>query len=218
MTAHCSLQSEKWHHQQLLDSSQFHLQHWHENLLYNLKNLDALSLHELSRFHRDNQYSTQKSIHKQRRILKTSRHTSRCLEHKIDDYFQNLFNPEPSKSVITGANKQKSFYKDLVQIGTKDNIGVGTPDAEIAIACLREYMEDFRRAIKTSTFITLSCISMKQIRTCTSIISMSVTMTEVLIPGMPLRKLSMQKRTRSKVSLPRSMQSVKSLTSRSSRR
>ncbi len=52
-----------------------------------------------------------------------------------------LHDREPSKSVITGANKQKSFYEDLVQIGTKDDTGVGTPDAEIAKACLREYME-----------------------------------------------------------------------------
>lgn len=65
-------------------------------------------------------------------------------DRKIDDYFQHLFNREPSKSVITGANKQKSFYEDLVQIGTKDDTGVGTPDAEIAVACLKEYMEDFQ--------------------------------------------------------------------------
>lgn len=40
-------------------------------------------------------------------------------DRRISDYFQHLFNREPSKSVITGANKQKSFYEDLVQIGTK---------------------------------------------------------------------------------------------------
>ena len=65
-------------------------------------------------------------------------------DRKIPDYFQHLFNREPSKSVITGANKQKSFYEDLVQIGTKDDTGVGTPDAEVAVACLKEYMEDFQ--------------------------------------------------------------------------
>lgn len=63
----------------------------------------------------------------------------------IDDYFLHLFNREPSKSVITGANKQKSFYEDLVQIGTKDDTGVGTPDAEVAVACLKEYMEGFQK-------------------------------------------------------------------------
>lgn len=65
-------------------------------------------------------------------------------DRKIFDYFQHLFNRPPSASVITGANKQKSFYEDLVQIGTKDDTGVGTPDAEKAIACLREYMEGFQ--------------------------------------------------------------------------
>lgn len=66
-------------------------------------------------------------------------------DRKINNYFQHLFNREPSKSVITGANKQKSFYEDLVQIGTKDDTGVGTPDAEIAVACLREYIEGFQQ-------------------------------------------------------------------------
>lgn len=65
-------------------------------------------------------------------------------DRKISGYFQHLFNRPPSASVITGANKQKSFYEDLVQIGTKDDTGVGTPDAEIAVACLREYMESFQ--------------------------------------------------------------------------
>ena len=66
-------------------------------------------------------------------------------DRMIDDYFQHLFNREPSKSVIIGANKQKSFYEDLVQIGTKDDTGVGTPDAEVAVACLKEYMEGFQK-------------------------------------------------------------------------
>ncbi len=66
-------------------------------------------------------------------------------DRKITNYFQHLFNREPSKSVITGANKQKSFYEDLVQIGTKDDTGVGTPDAEISKECLREYMEGFQQ-------------------------------------------------------------------------
>lgn len=65
-------------------------------------------------------------------------------DRKISDYFQHLFNRPPSASVITGANKQKSFYEDLVQIGTKDDTGVGTPDAEKAVECLREYMDGFQ--------------------------------------------------------------------------
>lgn len=65
-------------------------------------------------------------------------------DRKIADYFQHLFNREPSSSVIEGTNKQKSFYEHLVYIGTRNDTGVGTPDAEIAIACLREYMEGFQ--------------------------------------------------------------------------
>lgn len=65
-------------------------------------------------------------------------------DRRIEDYFEQLFNRPPSKSVITGANKQKSFYEDLVQIGTKDDTGVGTPDAEITKECLCEYMESFQ--------------------------------------------------------------------------
>ena len=48
---------------------------------------------------------------------------------KISDYFQHLFSREPSKSVITGTNKQKSFYEHLVYIGTKNDLAVGTPYA-----------------------------------------------------------------------------------------
>lgn len=65
-------------------------------------------------------------------------------DRKISYYFQHLFNRPPSASVITGANKQKSFYEDLVQIGTKDDTGIGSADAETAIKCLREYMGDFQ--------------------------------------------------------------------------
>ncbi len=65
-------------------------------------------------------------------------------DRKISDYFQHLFNRPPSASVIIGANKQKSFYEDLVQIGTKDDTGVCSPDAETAIKCLCEYMEGFQ--------------------------------------------------------------------------
>ena len=65
-------------------------------------------------------------------------------DRKIADYFLHLFNREPSASVIEGTNKQKSFYEHLVYIGTREDTGVGTPDAEKAIVCLREYMESFQ--------------------------------------------------------------------------
>mgnify|MGYP000009615563 FL=1 len=65
-------------------------------------------------------------------------------DRKIGNYFEHLFNRLPSKSVITGTNKQKSFYEHLVYIGTRKDTGVGTPDAEITTECLREYMEGFQ--------------------------------------------------------------------------
>ena len=66
------------------------------------------------------------------------------LLYRISNYFEHLFNRLPSKSVITGTNKQKSFYEHLVYIGTRKDTGVGTPDAEITTECLREYMEGFQ--------------------------------------------------------------------------
>lgn len=66
-------------------------------------------------------------------------------DRRIGDYFEHLFNRPPSKSVITGTNKHKSFYEHLVYIGTRKDSGVGTPDAEITTVCLREYMEGFQR-------------------------------------------------------------------------
>ena len=62
-------------------------------------------------------------------------------DRKIGDY---LFNRSPSKSVIEGANKQKSFYEHLVYIGTKNDSAVDTPDAEKTVECLREYLEGFQ--------------------------------------------------------------------------
>lgn len=66
-------------------------------------------------------------------------------DRRIGDYFEHLFNRPPSKSVITGTNKHKSFYEHLVYIGTRKYSGVGTPDAEITTECLREYMEGFQQ-------------------------------------------------------------------------
>ena len=59
-------------------------------------------------------------------------------------YFEHLFKRVPSQSVVTSADKRKSFYEDVVQIGTKDNTGVGTEDAAIAAGCLTIYMNGFQ--------------------------------------------------------------------------
>lgn len=62
----------------------------------------------------------------------------------IDDYYTYLFNRAPKTSVATSANKQKSFYETLVQIGTMYDSGVGSSDGEIAARCLDEYMKGFK--------------------------------------------------------------------------
>lgn len=65
-------------------------------------------------------------------------------DRKIKDgYFQYAFDRKPCDTVVTAADKRKSFYEDIVQIGTKDDTGVGSADAEIAKQCLAEYMSGF---------------------------------------------------------------------------
>lgn len=59
-------------------------------------------------------------------------------------YFQHIFKRDISQSVVTAADKRKSFYEDVVQIGDMKNTGIGTPDAEIAAACLTEYIQGFQ--------------------------------------------------------------------------
>jgi hypothetical protein len=45
--------------------------------------------------------------------------------------------------VVESSCKRKSFYEDLVQVGTKDDCGCGTPNGDIAVKCLTEYMNGF---------------------------------------------------------------------------
>ena len=71
--------------------------------------------------------------------------TQKRNDRKIGNYFEHLFGRKPTTNVITGTNKQKSFYEDLVQIGTKDDTGVGSADAETAVECLTEYMKGFQQ-------------------------------------------------------------------------
>ena len=59
-------------------------------------------------------------------------------------YYEHTFKRDISQSVVTSADKRKSFYEDVVQIGDMKNTGVGTPDAAIATACLTEYMQGFQ--------------------------------------------------------------------------
>ena len=59
-------------------------------------------------------------------------------------YYEHLFNRKPCNIVVESANGQKSFYEDVVQIGTKDDTGVNSTDADLAKLCLDEYMKGFQ--------------------------------------------------------------------------
>lgn len=65
-------------------------------------------------------------------------------DRKIKEgYFQFAFDRKPCDTVVTAADKRKSFYEDIVQIGTMEDTGVGSVDAETAKQCLTEYMTGF---------------------------------------------------------------------------
>ncbi|MCL2426499.1 MAG: plasmid recombination protein [Oscillospiraceae bacterium] len=65
-------------------------------------------------------------------------------DRKINtSYYENLFGKPPQSNVVVSLCKRKSFYEDLIQIGTKDDSGVGTADGELATKCLDEYMKGF---------------------------------------------------------------------------
>lgn len=60
-------------------------------------------------------------------------------------YFNYAFSHTPCNNVIEAADKRKSFYEDVVQIGTKNDTGVGTTDGLVAADCLKEYMGGFQK-------------------------------------------------------------------------
>ncbi len=65
-------------------------------------------------------------------------------DRKIKDgYFQYAFGKKPCDTVAVASDKRKSFYEDVVQIGTKDDTGVGSADAQTVKECLTEYMSGF---------------------------------------------------------------------------
>lgn len=61
-------------------------------------------------------------------------------DRRIGNYYEYLFHRKPGNEVITGANKQKSFYEDLIQIGDMNDTPCGSEAGEIAKECLIEYM------------------------------------------------------------------------------
>jgi len=59
-------------------------------------------------------------------------------------YYESLFGVKPCNTVRTAADKRKSFYEDVVQIGKKEDSGYGTEDFQVVAECLKEYMEGFQ--------------------------------------------------------------------------
>lgn len=62
-------------------------------------------------------------------------------DRRVGNYYEYLFNRKPSNEVLTSANKQKSFYEDLIQLGDMEDTPCGSPEAEEAKQCLVEYMD-----------------------------------------------------------------------------
>lgn len=60
-------------------------------------------------------------------------------------YYEYQFKRKISQNSVTSSDKRKSFYEDVVQIGTMNDTAVGTSDAETARKCLTEYMERFQQ-------------------------------------------------------------------------
>ena len=60
-------------------------------------------------------------------------------------YYESLFHQKPSSSVVTAADKRKSFYEDIVQVGKMEDSGIGTEDAELVADCLKEFMAGFQQ-------------------------------------------------------------------------
>lgn len=59
-------------------------------------------------------------------------------------YYEHLFGVKPCNTVRTAADKRKSFYEDVVQIGKMEDSGYGTEDFQLVADCLKEYMESFQ--------------------------------------------------------------------------
>ena len=65
-------------------------------------------------------------------------------DRKIGDYYEHLFGCKPCNTVKVNALDQKSFYEVVVQIGKREDSGIGTEDEQIVADCLKEYMEGFQ--------------------------------------------------------------------------
>lgn len=71
-------------------------------------------------------------------------------------YYKSLFHRKPSNSVVTAADKRKSFYEDVVQIGRKEDSGVDTEDAQLVADCLKEYMAGYQK--RNPNFVVFNAV------------------------------------------------------------
>lgn len=71
-------------------------------------------------------------------------------------YYESLFHQKPSNSVVTAADKRKSFYEDVVQIGKKEDSGVDTEDAQLVASCLKEYMAGYQQ--RNPNFVVFNAV------------------------------------------------------------
>ena len=65
-------------------------------------------------------------------------------DRKIGDCYEHLFGCKPCNTVKVNALDQKSFYEVVVQIGKREDSGIGTEDEQLVADCLKEYMEGFQ--------------------------------------------------------------------------
>ena len=59
-------------------------------------------------------------------------------------YYESLFGCKPCNAQRISADKRKSFYEDVVQIGRMEDSGIGTEDFQLVADCLKEFMEGFQ--------------------------------------------------------------------------
>ena len=71
-------------------------------------------------------------------------------------YYESLFHRKPTNSVVTAADKRKSFYEDVVQIGRKEDSGVDTEDAQLVADCLKEYMAGYQK--RNPNFVVFNAV------------------------------------------------------------
>ena len=69
-------------------------------------------------------------------------------DRKIDDYYEK----------IRRGKQEKLFYEVIFQIGNKDDMNVQSNEGQLAKEILCEFMEQFRKEIRTCLYFQATCI------------------------------------------------------------